>query len=112
MYDYENRIYRVDITATSNLYALDKDVKLGFIMDVSASMKFPSQLDMVSRYNNTQITINEADQLSLELYRINQSGNKTWLDQSKTYYIISDKSGTATVDRIFYDNGKIGRAHV
>jgi len=106
VYDYENRIYRVDITAASNLYALDKNVKLGFILDVSASMKFPSQLNMVLNSNNTQTTTDPTKQLALQLNNINDNDrNKRWLDQSKTYYIIADKTGTATVDKIFYKNG-------
>ena len=105
VYDYENRIYRVDITAASNLYALDKNVKLGFILDVSGSMKFPSQLDMVSNSNNTQTTTVKENQLKLELNKINDSRNnrENWLNRSTTYYMIADVAGTATVNRIFYD---------
>ena len=105
VYDYENRIYRVDITASSNLYALDKNVKLGFILDVSGSMKFPSQLDMVSNTNNTQTTTVKTNQLKLELNKINdsKSNRENWLNRNKTYYMIADVTGTATVNRIFYD---------
>lgn len=106
VYDYENRIYRVDITAASNLSVLDKNIKLGFILDVSGSMKFPSMLERVSQTNNTQTTDDPEQQLELELYKINDNNTtKRWLDQSKTYYIIADKSGTATVDKIFYNSG-------
>ena len=111
LYDYENRIYRVDITAKSNLYALANTVKLGFIMDVSLSMEFPSQLDMVDKNNKSQTTTEKNDQLKLKLCDINQnSNNKNWLDTSKTYYIIADSEGTmqgggtATVDKIAYRN--------
>ena len=109
VYDYENRIYRVDITAKSNLYALANTVKLGFIMDVSLSMEFPSQLDMVDKNNKSGTTTNKNNQLKLTLCNINNSStNKQWLDQSKTYYIIADPEGnmngggTATVDKIVY----------
>ena len=45
VYDYENRIYRVDLTAQSSLTTFDGIIDLGFMIDVSGSMNFPSLLD-------------------------------------------------------------------
>ena len=44
VYDYENRIYRVDLTTKSSLTSFNGIVDLGLILDVSGSMKFPSKL--------------------------------------------------------------------
>ena len=73
LFDYENRIYRVDMTAKSSLSSFDGDIDLGFIIDVSASMQFPSKLEAV-------------DGKYLQLNQINNNtNNQNWLDQSKEY---------------------------
>ena len=96
VYDYENRIYRVDIASDANFRTFNGNVDMAFCMDVSNSMYFPSKL--VEYRNNFQI------------YRINTSNNtKRWLDQSRTwdnpYYLIADGSNTATVFKVYYQDG-------
>ncbi|MBQ6222733.1 MAG: VWA domain-containing protein, partial [Solobacterium sp.] len=91
VYDYENRIYRVDLTAKSNLTTFDGTVDLGFIIDASGLMQFPSKLSA------------EAGKQEIDINHINDNDtNKAWLDQSKYHYLIADKAGTATVYRLFY----------
>lgn len=89
VYDYDNRIYRVDLTGKSSLTTFDGTIDLGFIMDVSGSMEFPSKLNPVAGKEN---------------YNLNQINNnhQNDLDHNKPYYIIADKAGTATVYRLFY----------
>lgn len=104
VYDYENRIYRVDLTAKSNLETFDGNVDLGFILDVSGSMKFPSRLKKIENYS------------SVDVGRLNEVTASGWwgerhywqdlgLDTSKYYYVIAEKSTRATVFRLFYEGG-------
>lgn len=104
VYDYENRIYRVDLTAKSNLTTFDGEIDLGFIIDVSASMNFPSLL-----YDSDDVADHQARTLS----QVNDSYNTWWgtrynwqdwgLNTNKMYYIIADPQGTATVCTLKYD---------
>ncbi len=87
VYDYDNRIYRVDLMAKSNLVTFNGTIDLGFILDVSMSMKFPSKL------NKTGMAI-QGNQL--------YNGGNGQLQENQTYYIITDPTGTATVRRIFH----------
>ena len=101
VYDYENRIYRVDFTAKSSLATFDGTIDLGFVLDVSASMNFPSYL------YDSEVTTGIKD-----LSRINDRnaygdrrtrGEREWgLNTNHTYYIISDPAGTATVCYLYY----------
>ena len=84
VYDYDNRIYQIDITAESSLMDFEADIDLAFIIDVSNSMLFPSKL--VKNKNEMILT---QDNL-----------NKAYPDGS-THYIISDPTGTSTAYRIF-----------
>ncbi|MBR1899522.1 MAG: hypothetical protein IJ820_00455, partial [Lachnospiraceae bacterium] len=90
VYDYDNRVYRVDLTAQSSLTTFDGVIDLGFIMDVSGSMQFPSKLSPVSGKESYNIN------------QINDYGHQNDLDHDKYYYLIADKAGTATVYRLFY----------
>ena len=84
VYDYDNRIYQIDITAESSLMDFGADIDLAFIIDVSNSMLFPSKL-----VKNEDVMILTQDNL-----------NAAYPDGS-THYIISDPTGTSTAYRIF-----------
>ena len=89
LFDYENRIYRVDLTAKSNLTTFVGDIDLGFMLDVSSSMKFPAKLSPVEGLE------------SVDINHINDnSTNQAELTKGTTYYLISDKGSTATVYEI------------
>lgn len=95
VFDYENRIYRVDITSKANFDTFDGNLDMAFCMDVSNSMYFPSKL---------------VEHRELQIYQINDSlWTKRWLDQSRDwnnpYYLVADESGTATVFKIYYQGG-------
>ena len=90
VYDYDNRVYRVDLTAQSSLTTFDGVIDLGFIMDVSGSMQFPSKLSPVSGKESYYIN------------QINNNGHQNDLTPGQYYYLIADKAGTATVYRLFY----------
>ena len=130
VYDYENRIYRVDLTTRSSLNSFTGTVDLGFILDVSGSMKFPSKLELAKKANDasTEIgshdikTINEASEKHTEyLYRgqwirkyvrgaetrevVDRYNWQDWgLSPNETYYVIADKSTKATVFKLFHDD--------
>lgn len=106
VYDYTNRIYRVDLSTKANFQTFGGSIDMAFCMDVSASMKFPSKLvEAETNYNNNTNPI--------PIYKINNSGygwsNKSWLDTNRTYsnpyYLIADEAGTATVFKIYYEGG-------
>ena len=110
VYDYENRIYRVDLTSRSSLSTFSGTIDLGFIIDVSPSMLFPSKLVP------TDVTTQSSSDGNVNLKSLNGWHDigwnnrvqwyQTWgLDTSKQYYIISDEAGTATVFLLhYYDN--------
>ena len=103
VYDYENRIYRVDLTTKANFQTFGGSLDLAFCMDVSNSMKFPSKLEKApTNYNNNTNPI--------PIYQINDSyNNRRWLSTSRgydnPYYLIADEAGTATVFKIYYKEG-------
>lgn len=104
VYDYQNRIYRVDITSKANFETFAGNLDLAFCLDVSNSMYFPSKLVETTSANRAN---------PMPIYQINNSGwgwsNQGWLDTSRNwnnpYYLIADASGTATVFKIYYQNG-------
>ncbi|MDO5138245.1 MAG: SpaA isopeptide-forming pilin-related protein [Oscillospiraceae bacterium] len=114
VYDYENRIYRVDLTAQSSLTTFDGTIDLGFIMDVSNSMLFPSKLVEATGMTNTLFPIRSINNGSSPGNNNNQwnvtvninGQNRTFtFYKNKTYYLISDETGTATVYKIFWQSG-------
>jgi len=90
LYDEKNHIYRIDIKTQSNLKTFEGPVDLGFMLDVSNSMLFPSSLSLFAENFN--------------IYKINQGGNSS-LNRNETYYLIGDPSYSSTVFKIFYKDG-------
>jgi len=88
VYDYENRIYQIDLTAKSNAQGFGSDMDIAFSVDMSNSMLFPSVLTEIGTIELKQST----------LYNT--------LDESKVYFVISDVQSTATVNALFYEGGK------
>ena len=103
LYDYENRIYRVDLTAQSNLTMFDGSIDMGFIMDVSGSMQFPSKLTEATGTSGQNLSDINISQINEWDYSKNQYYWQTWgLDNTKNYYVIAEKTTTATVFRVNY----------
>ena len=103
VYDYQNRIYRVDFTSKANFETFAGNIDMAFCLDVSNSMYFPSALVEADTNHSNPMPI----------YQINNSGrgwsNQGWLDTSRgwnnPYYLVADASGTATVFKIYYKDG-------
>ena len=91
VYDYDNRIYEVDLFASSGYYIVTPDLVLDFVVDASRSMYFPENLTKVGEYNKTS------------------AGLRSWLnttgDRDQVYFVIDDKNGAATNYAVFYQNG-------
>ena len=106
VYDYENRIYRVDLTTKSNLRTFNGNLDLGFSLDVSNSMKFPADLQPYSNLNNVDIrAVNGGFQ---EGYNYHSTINLPYNNgkQNGTYYLISDAKNRSTVFRIQWRNNQ------
>lgn len=85
--DYDNRIYEIDISASSKRYTVDKSITLEFLTDASRSMYFPAQITPVEGGN----------------YGSNLAN---WLryhgDESQVYYTVADVGATATMYAVYY----------
>ena len=109
VYDYENRIYRVDLTSRSNLTTFAGTVDLGFIIDVSGSMKFPSKLVKVTSLDNPWETPDNIPIRNINNDWYGQTFGEAWgLDTDTSYFIISDAAGTSTVYEISYKQNWVG----
>ena len=90
VYDYENRVYQVDITASSSDYEVSPSIALEFVVDASRSMFFPTSVTEVGTFSGT-----------------NASNVRDWInahgDINQVYFVIQDKNGKATQFAIFYD---------
>lgn len=90
VYDYENRIYQVDITASSADYEVAPSIALEFVVDASRSMFFPTSLTEVGTFSGT-----------------NASNVRNWINSNgntdQVYFVIQNKNGSATQYAIFYD---------
>ena len=97
VYDYENRIYRVDIKTKADYESFSGDIDIGFSLDVSNSMKFPASLKTATYRGNSLD--------SFSIYALND--NTSSLDKNRRfnnpYYVIADKNQTATVLRLYYE---------
>ena len=90
VYDYENRIYQVDLAASSGYHRVTPALALEFVVDASRSMYFPENLYERATYRNLQ-------------------GFKDWItnngDHSQVYYVITEPNGQATNWAVYYDSG-------
>ncbi len=94
VYDYENRVYQVDITASSSDYEVSPSIALEFVVDASRSMFFPTSVTEVGTFTGT-----------------NASNVRDWInangDTNQVYFVIQNKNGAATQYAIFNDpNGQ------
>ena len=89
--DYSNRIYRIEIEASSGHYEISPSIHLEFVVDASRSMFFPTSLDLEGTLSGNS-----------------RSNLETWLKKNgktnQTYFVISDPNGAATVYTVFNRN--------
>ena len=106
VYDYENRIYRVDLATKSNLKTFDGTIDLGFSIDWSGSMNFPSKVKQVTGFKESEYSNNRIDELPLGHINDDYWHKTQWLDPNKTYFIITNRYVTADQFRIWYDTSE------
>lgn len=87
--DYDNRIYEVDLTASSSRYTIDQDIRIEFITDISRSMYFPETL-----LNEQDFTVN--GQINLGQWLLDNG------DPEEVYYVIGDINNTATMYAVYF----------
>ena len=91
--DPENRIYEIDLSASSGKWAVEDSINLDFITDTSRSMYFPANLE----YAKGTKEASSFTQL------------RTWLRYNgtigETYYVIS-ADNTATMYAVHYEGGE------
>ncbi len=90
VHDYENRVYRIDITASSADREISPSIALEFVVDASRSMFFPTSITEVGSLNGNNI--------SAVTNWLNQYG-----DINQTYFVINDPNGSATQYAFFYN---------
>ena len=105
VYDYDNRIYEIDITASGNRKIIQPDIELSFVTDISRSMYFPSSLKKVnvnnSNYNHVSNLVWQLNQLRQNRIAENQSA-----DHDSVYYILANQTSDATVYAVRYRNNR------
>ena len=87
--DYDNRIYEINLSASSSRYTIDRDVRLEFITDKSRSMYFPETL-----LNEQDITVNGS--VNLGQWLLNNG------DPDEVYYVVADINNTATMYAVYF----------
>ena len=102
VYDYENRIYKIDISASSELYGVNQNLDLDFVTDVSGSMLFPSKLEPVTTFSNASDMITQLN----NVVRENHGYLPSTTDPSEKFYINMDPRGASNVFVIRRYNGK------
>ena len=91
VYDYDNRIYQIDLSTKSGVLGMASDISLAFVTDVSNSMLFPASLTEVS--GKIGIKLNSSNLNSLPH------------NNGEVYFTIADKNSSSTVFALYYDNG-------
>ena len=86
--DYDNRIYEVDISASSAKIDFGAEIDLAFILDMSSSMLFPYHL---VRMNHEPVLLTQ------------ETLNALFPDHNSEHFFISSPTVSSTVYRLFYD---------
>ncbi len=95
VYDYKNRIYQVDLMASSGYHMISPALALEFVVDASRSMFFPENLHRV-QVNGNDVTYSSMNGLRTFFNGLDSS------QRDNVYYVITDKNGAATNWAIFY----------
>jgi len=99
VFNYDKRIYKINLSADSGITDFYKDVDLGFVLDVSNSMNFPSSLAALKSGNSDyQIRLTPTN---LDTARSRYS---TYYNKEHCFYIISDPSVTSTIYKVFKES--------
>ena len=98
VFDEDNRIYKIDLEADSGITDFYQDVDLGFVLDVSMSMKFPASLKALKENGEELKAWISADDLYNAYINHTNEYNK-----EGCFYVISDPAVTSTIYKIYWD---------
>ena len=87
--DYDDRIYEVDISASSAKIDFGAEIDLAFILDMSSSMLFPYHL---VRMDHEPVLLTQ------------ETLNTLFPDHNSNHFFISSPTVSSTVYRLFYDS--------
>ncbi|MDO5138620.1 MAG: SpaA isopeptide-forming pilin-related protein, partial [Oscillospiraceae bacterium] len=103
--DYDNRIYEIDLMASSGKWIAERSITLDFITDTSRSMYFPANLDYAIHVNN------DDEELTQSRAASTYNNLRSWLSTNgvpgNTYYVISkitNQDDTATMYAVTHDD--------
>ncbi len=94
VYDYDNRIYQIDLKASSGRRAANPSVVINFITDTSRSMFFPANIYQVGSFANGSAYYGGLN------YWLNTGEDKT----GNVYYVIADQNDSATMYAVYFDH--------
>ena len=119
VHDYENRIYEIDLSASSGKWAVERSINLDFITDTSRSMYFPANLETIGTTRNlnnwftrngvegeTYYVISNDD--SATMYAVYKVGNEWKCKDSSYYYYIKAGTGTSNTEYDIQNNLTVG----
>ena len=95
VYDYANRIYQLDLMASSGYHLISPALALEFVVDASRSMFFPENLHRV-QVNGSDYTYSDMQGLRNFFNRLDAGQRDT------VFYVITDKNDKATNWAVFY----------
>ena len=98
VYNEDNRIYKIEIKADSGITDFYQDVDLGFVLDVSMSMKFPASLRALEEDGEELKTW-----LSVRDLNAAYNTHTDEYDKENCFYVISDPAVTSTVYKVYKD---------
>ena len=99
VFNEDNRIYKVDITADSGIMDFYKDVDLGFVLDVSNSMKFPSSLRALEDVNGVEQQV----WMTSDWLNWAKAEYSDYYNRQNCFYILSDPALTSTIYKVYLD---------
>ena len=107
VYDYENRIYRVDLKANSGFQAVASDLALAFMTDISNSMLFPEAVYEVKDGNGNNLTMVSRDHTKDRSIgaQIDDKVRAGLMSTDNVYITIGDIAQSSTQYAIFYAGG-------
>ena len=99
VFNEDQRIYQIDINASSGVTDFYKDVDLGFVLDISNSMQFPSSLKALEDQSGNEYQV----WMNASALNAARSAYSEYYNKQNCFYIISDPALTSTIYRVFWD---------
>ena len=116
VYDYENRIYRVDLTGYSGVKVIANGVDLAFVSDISNSMLFPEKVTAVKDSGDVEVAIvstkdHHSSNLEAQLEGLVTQNLLEHRGLQNPYILIGDLAKSSTAYAVFYSSGETLHDH-